>query len=109
RRRERRLHALPKVAGGHGLHGDVRVVVRDPQIVDADDVPVFQARDDLVFLQETIEADDALGNVGYLAEYFEHHECAGALALRQVDLAHAAAADLFDASMSADDHGAESI
>ena len=89
---------------GKVLHRDVGMIVRDTQIVDAHDVLVLQAGDDFVFLQESIEADEALGHVRHLAEDLEHHESPGAFALGKIDLAHAAAADLANAAMAADDH-----
>ena len=67
-RRERRLHALAQVARREMLHRDIGVIVRDAEIVNAHDVRVIQARDDFVFLQEAIEADDALRYIGNLAE-----------------------------------------
>src|ERR1700691_1505301 len=70
---------------------------------------MLQRGDDFVFLQEAVEADDALGYVWHLAEYLEHDQAAGAFALRQVDRAHAAAADLSDAAMPTDHHRPEPI
>ena len=91
------------------LHGDVRMIVRDAQIVDLHDVLVFQAGDDLIFLQESIEADEALGDIRHLAEHLEDHESPRPLALGKIDLAHAAAADLTNAAVAPDDHRTESI
>ena len=91
------------------LHRDVGVIVRDAEIVDAHDVRMIEAGDDLVFLQEAVEPDDALRHVGYLAEHLKHHQRPGALALRQIDLAHPAGADLPDAAVAADGHGAELV
>ena len=67
------------------------------------------SRHDFVLLEESIEADDALRDVGHLAEHLEHHEGSGAFALREVYLAHAAAAHLLDAAVPTDDDAAESI
>src|ERR1700728_4233894 len=91
------------------LHRDVVMVVGDAEIVDAYDVLMLQPGDDLILLQETVETDVALGDVRHLTEHFEHHERASALALGEIDPAHAAAADLADASMTTDHHGAEAI
>src|SRR5271170_2514247 len=97
------------IAGCKVLHGDVGVIVSDAQIVDLHDVFMLQARDDFVFLQESIEADEALGNVRHLTEDLEHHQSPGAFALGQIDLAHAAAADLPNAPVPADHHRTEAI
>ncbi len=112
-RRERRErlfeHALAQIARREMLHRDISMIVGNAKIINAHDVLVIQARDDFIFLQESIEADETLRHVGNLAEHFQHHQRSRAFALGKIDLAHAAAADLPDASMAADDHGAEAI
>ena len=89
------------------LHGDIGVIVGDAEIVDAHDVRMIEPCDDLVFLQEAVEADDALRHVGDLAETLSTTSVAGPLALGEIDLAHAAAADQADAAVPADGHRAE--
>src|ERR1700733_14545204 len=91
------------------LHSDVGMIVGDAEIVNAYDVLMLQAGDDFILLQEAVETDVALGDVRHLIEHLEHHERACALALGEIDLAHAAAADLANASMTTDHHGAEAI
>ena len=91
------------------LHGDIGVIVGDAEIVDAHDVRMIEAGDDLVFLNEAVEAHEPLGDVRHLAEHLEHHHRAGALALGQIDLAHAAGADLADAAVAANGERAELV
>src|SRR5882757_429639 len=91
------------------LHGDIGMIVRDSQIVDAHDILMLQARDDFIFLQKSIETDETFGHVRYLAEYLEHHQRARALALRKIDLAHSPAAHLPDAAMAANHDRAEAV
>src|ERR1035438_2977793 len=91
------------------LHGDIRMIIGDTQIVNAHDVPMLQTCDDFIFLQESIETDDAFGHVGNLAEYLEHHQRARALAFSEIDLAHPTAANLSDVPMAADADGAEAV
>ncbi len=91
------------------FHGDVGMIVGDAEIINAHDILMLQAGDDFILLQETVEADDALGDVRHLIEHLEHHDGAGALAFREIDRAHAAAAYLPNAAMAADHHGSEAI
>src|ERR1700737_3145127 len=91
------------------FHGDVGMIVGNSEIVNSHDILMLEARDDFIFLQEAVEADDALGDVRYLIEHLEHHDRAGTLALGEIDRTHAAAADLPDAAMTADHHGSEAI
>ena len=46
---DRRFHPLAQIAGGKVFHGDVGMIVRHAQIVNAHDVLVVQARDDFIF------------------------------------------------------------
>jgi hypothetical protein len=108
-RQQRLFHPLAQIAGRKMLHGDVGVIVGDAEIVNSHDILVLQAGNDFIFLQEAIEAHDALGNVGHLIEHLEHDQRAGALALGEINGAHAAAADLPDAAMAADHHGPEAV
>src|ERR1700681_4475681 len=91
------------------LHGDAGMIVGDAEIVNSDDILMLQSGDDLIFLQESVEADDALRNIRHLIEHLEHHDRAGALAFGEEDRAHAAAAHLPNAAMAADHHESEAI
>src|SRR5450755_351355 len=91
------------------LHGDVRMIIGDTQIVNAHDVAMLQTCDDFIFLKESIEPDDTFGHVGDLAEYLEHHQSARTLAFSEVDLAHTTAANLPDVPMATDHDGAEAV
>ncbi len=91
------------------LHGDVGMIVGDAEIVDAHDVRMIETGDDLVFLNEAVEAHEPLGDVRHLAEHLEDHHGSRALALRQIDLAHAAGPDLADAAMAANRERAELV
>src|ERR1700676_422643 len=91
------------------LHRDIGVVIGDPQIVNAHDVLMLETRNDLVFLEEPVEPDESFGHVGDLAENLEDDQRPGAFALREVDLAHAAAAYLLDAAVTSDDDRAEPV
>ncbi len=91
------------------FHGDVGMIVGNAEIVNSHDILVLETRDDFIFLQEAVEADDALGDVRHLIEHLEHHDRARTLALGEIDRAHAAAADLPNAAMAADHHGSEAI
>src|SRR5260221_14444483 len=70
---------------------------------------LFWPRHDLVFLQESVEPDESFGDVGDLAENLEDDQRPGAFALREVDLAHTAAAYLLDAAVTPDDDRAEAV
>src|ERR1700721_874880 len=73
-RRERREHffehALAQIAGRKMLHGDISMIVGNAKIIDAHDVLVIQARNDFIFLQESVEADETLDHAGNVLKTF---------------------------------------
>ena len=67
------------------LHCNVCVFVTDAKVIDLDDIGMINLRNHLVFLQESIESADAVGNFWQLLQNLENNLDAGRFAFGKIN------------------------
>jgi len=108
-RRNTRLHAGAQVAGAEIFHHEIRMLIAHAEVVQAHDARMSDAAHDLILLQEAPERLIKFVFLLLIARHFQHYERACLLALRQIQIRHAAAGKLADAAIAAYECAAEAL
>jgi len=107
---ERRAHPPAQIAELEVLHHEPRMLVADPEVMQAHHRRAVDALGELVLLQEALEHVDGLALlVLAVARDLERHQPPGALALADEEIARGARRQAADEAIAADEGVAEAL